>query len=112
MLEHESVPGVVECMKITTATETKRLVHYAFQYAIKHGRKKVTLIHKAVSYIFFFTYLISPRKNLSTNTTCFPSFIHIWFIEHHEVDRWFVFEHCYRGCKRVSSHQVRSNDHR
>merc|ERR1711971_717813 len=47
MLEHESVPGVVECMKITTATETKRLVHYAFQYAIKHGRKKVTLIHKA-----------------------------------------------------------------
>ena len=52
MLEHESVPGVVECMKITTATETKRLVHYAFQFAIKHGRKKVTLIHKAVSYIF------------------------------------------------------------
>ena len=52
MLEHESVPGVVECMKITTATETKRLVHYAFQYAIKHDRKKVTLIHKAVSYIF------------------------------------------------------------
>ena len=49
MLEHESVPGVVECMKITTATETKRLVHYAFQYAIKHDRKKVTLIHKAVS---------------------------------------------------------------
>ena len=63
MLEHESVPGVVECMKITTATETKRLVHYAFQYAIKHGRKKVTLIHKAVSYIFILHN--QPEKDLT-----------------------------------------------
>merc|ERR1712241_1619684 len=47
MLEHENVPGVVESLKITTAANTKRLVHYAFQYAEKHGRKKVTLVHKA-----------------------------------------------------------------
>ena len=49
MLEHENVPGVVENLKITTAANTRRLVNYAFQYAEKHGRKKVTLIHKAVS---------------------------------------------------------------
>jgi len=47
MLEHENVPGVVESLKITTAANTKRLVHYAFQYAEKNGRKKVTLVHKA-----------------------------------------------------------------
>jgi len=47
MLEHENVPGVVENLKITTAANTRRLVNYAFQYAEKHGRKKVTLIHKA-----------------------------------------------------------------
>ena len=51
MLEHENVPGVVESLKITTAANTKRLVHYAFQYAEKNGRKKVTLVHKAVGEI-------------------------------------------------------------
>ena len=47
MLEHETVPGVIESYKVTTASDTKRLVHYAFQYAEKNGRKKVTLVHKA-----------------------------------------------------------------
>ena len=47
MLEHEIVPGVVESYKVTTASDTKRLVHYAFKYADKNGRKKVTLVHKA-----------------------------------------------------------------
>jgi len=49
MLEHENVPGVVESLKIVTAKNTKRLVDYAFKYAIANDRKKVTLIHKAVS---------------------------------------------------------------
>ena len=47
MLEHETVKGVIESYKITTAVDTKRLVNYAFQYAEKNGRKKVTLAHKA-----------------------------------------------------------------
>lgn len=47
MLEHENVPGVVESLKIVTAENTRRLVNYAFQYAIANGRKKVTLVHKA-----------------------------------------------------------------
>ena len=40
MLEHETVPGVIESYKVTTASDTKRLVRYAFQYAEKNGRKK------------------------------------------------------------------------
>lgn len=47
MLEHESVKGVVESMKIITVEAVERLSRYAFEYARAHGRKKVTTIHKA-----------------------------------------------------------------
>lgn len=46
-LEHESVPGVVECMKIVTEEKSMRIAKFAFDYATKHGRKKVTAVHKA-----------------------------------------------------------------
>ncbi|RWS30510.1 putative isocitrate dehydrogenase [NAD] subunit beta-like protein [Leptotrombidium deliense] len=46
-LEHESVPGVIECMKIVTEQKSRRIAKFAFDYAVKHGRKKVTAIHKA-----------------------------------------------------------------
>ena len=47
MLEHESVKGVVESLKIVTEKSTERLCRYAFQWARDNGRKKVTLVHKA-----------------------------------------------------------------
>ena len=46
-LEHESVPGVIECMKIITEKKSRRIAKFAFDYATKHGRKKVTAVHKA-----------------------------------------------------------------
>ncbi|KAJ8686216.1 hypothetical protein QAD02_022010 [Eretmocerus hayati] len=46
-LEHESVPGVVECLKIVTASKSQRIAKFAFDYAVKNGRKKVTCVHKA-----------------------------------------------------------------
>lgn len=46
-LEHESVAGVVECLKITTRDKCRRIAKFAFDYATKHGRKKVTAVHKA-----------------------------------------------------------------
>jgi len=46
-LEHESVPGVVESLKITTRAKTRRIAKFAFDYAVNHGRKKVTAVHKA-----------------------------------------------------------------
>lgn len=46
-LEHESVPGVVESMKIITREKTARIAHFAFNYATRNGRKKVTAVHKA-----------------------------------------------------------------
>jgi len=46
-LEHESVPGVVESLKIITRKKSTRIAKFAFDYATKHGRKKVTAVHKA-----------------------------------------------------------------
>lgn len=46
-LEHESVPGVVEGLKIITREKSRAIAKYAFDYATRHGRKKVTAIHKA-----------------------------------------------------------------
>lgn len=46
-LEHENVPGVVESLKIITSKKSEKIAKYAFDFAKKHGRKKVTAIHKA-----------------------------------------------------------------
>lgn len=46
-MEHEAVPGVVESLKIVTRTNIERIAKFAFDYAKKYNRKKVTAIHKA-----------------------------------------------------------------
>lgn len=46
-LEHEVVPGVVESLKIITEKASLRIAEFAFQYAVKNNRKKVTAVHKA-----------------------------------------------------------------
>src|SRR3954470_8914355 len=46
-LEHTVVPGVVESLKIITEKASSRIAHFAFTHARRHGRKRVTAIHKA-----------------------------------------------------------------
>jgi isocitrate dehydrogenase (NAD+) len=46
-IEHEVVPGVVESLKIITEKASRRIARFAFEYARKHGRKKIHAIHKA-----------------------------------------------------------------
>uniref|UniRef100_A0A914XCP3 Isocitrate dehydrogenase [NAD] subunit, mitochondrial n=1 Tax=Plectus sambesii TaxID=2011161 RepID=A0A914XCP3_9BILA len=46
-LEHELVPGVIECLKIMTRPKCTRIAKFAFDYATKYGRRKVTAVHKA-----------------------------------------------------------------
>ena len=46
-LEHEVVPGVVESLKIITEDASTRVATFAFDYARKHSRKRVTAVHKA-----------------------------------------------------------------
>ena len=46
-LEHQSVPGVVESLKIITREKSERIAKFAFAFALANNRKKVTCIHKA-----------------------------------------------------------------
>jgi isocitrate dehydrogenase (NAD+) len=46
-LEHTATPGVVESLKIVTRDKIERVSRFAFQYAVKYNRKKVTAVHKA-----------------------------------------------------------------
>ena len=46
-LEHEVIPDVVESLKITTRSGCERIARFAFEYALKRNRRKVTLFHKA-----------------------------------------------------------------
>src|SRR5580698_6761444 len=46
-LEHVVVPGVVQALKIITEKGSTRIAQFAFDYAHKHGRKKIHAIHKA-----------------------------------------------------------------
>jgi isocitrate dehydrogenase (NAD+) len=46
-LEHEVVPGVVESLRIITERASTRIAQFAFAHARRHGRKRVTAVHKA-----------------------------------------------------------------
>ena len=46
-IEHVVVPGVVESIKIITEKASTRICKFAFEYATKKNRKKVSAVHKA-----------------------------------------------------------------
>lgn len=46
-LEHEVVTDVVTSLKVITRAASSRIARYAFEYARRHGRQKVTAVHKA-----------------------------------------------------------------
>jgi len=46
-LEHTVVPGVVESLKVVTERASTRIARFAFEYARRHGRRRICAIHKA-----------------------------------------------------------------
>eukprot|EP00794_Sanderia_malayensis_P005729 gene5729-6429_t len=46
-LEHESVKGVVEMIKVVTKKKSQRIAKFAFDFALRNNRQKITAIHKA-----------------------------------------------------------------
>ena len=46
-IEHIVAPGVTESLKVITKEASTKIAAFAFEYARKHGRKKVTAVHKA-----------------------------------------------------------------
>jgi isocitrate dehydrogenase (NAD+) len=46
-IENEVVPGVVTSLKVASETACSRIARYAFRYATKRRRRKITVFHKA-----------------------------------------------------------------
>ncbi len=46
-IEHVIAPGVVESIKVTTRKASEDIARFAFEYAKREKRKKITAIHKA-----------------------------------------------------------------
>jgi isocitrate dehydrogenase (NAD+) len=46
-VENEVLPGVVMSMKVASETACTRIAHWAFRYATRRRRKKITAMHKA-----------------------------------------------------------------
>ena len=60
----QSVPGVVEMIKVITRKKSERIAKFAFDYATKHKRQKVTAVHKAnIMYVVINTF-----QNVTYNT--------------------------------------------
>lgn len=45
-IEHQQTQNVVQCLKLISRPGCERIIHYAFQYAQQHKRKKVTCFSK------------------------------------------------------------------
>lgn len=46
-IEHVVVPGVTVSIKVITSLASERIARFAFEYARKRNRKKITAVHKA-----------------------------------------------------------------
>ncbi len=46
-LENEVAPGVITSIKVITETASRRIAKFAFEYAVRWNRKRVTAVHKA-----------------------------------------------------------------
>ena len=46
-IEHRVGPDAAESIKIITRAASQRIARYAFEYAVRNGRQKVTAVHKA-----------------------------------------------------------------
>ncbi len=45
-IEHQQTPEVVQCLKLITRPGCEKIVRYAFDYAVRYGRKRVTCFTK------------------------------------------------------------------
>ena len=45
-IEHQQTPEVIQCLKLVSRPGCEKIVRYAFEYARRHGRKRVTCMTK------------------------------------------------------------------
>lgn len=97
-LEHQSYPGVVENLKVMTRVKAERIARFAFDYALKNGRKKVTCVHKAN------IMKVSGGAKWGSGSRSRASLIDIW---HLKARRWALLEHLCRGRQGVQEQRDR-----
>lgn len=109
-LEHETVDGVVECLKIITGKKSMRIAKFAFDYATKNNRKKVTCVHKAnIMKLGDGLFLKSCEevcyRQITASSSMKSSF------ELSECETYFAFGIIFLvDIQAVSTHQIRKND--
>lgn len=64
-LEHQSYPGVVESLKVSTRAKAERISRFAFDFALKNGRK----VSPQSFFVKFRTYKSCRKLHASTKPT-------------------------------------------
>lgn len=77
-LEHQSYPGVVESLKVSTRAKAERISRFAFDFALKNNRK---VRFNGKQYLLY-----AQNKVVLESDMCAQS-------QHHEARRWFVPEY-------------------
>ena len=85
-LEHQSYPGVVESLKVSTRAKAERISRFAFDFALKNKRK-VCFIGK--QYVLY-----AQNKIVLESDMCPQS-------QYHEARRWLVPEYFPKGRGRL-----------
>ena len=85
-LEHQSYPGVVESLKVSTRAKAERISRFAFDFALKNNRK---VRFNGNQYVLY-----AQSKIVLESDMCAQS-------QHHEARRWIVPEYLPKGCGRL-----------
>jgi isocitrate dehydrogenase (NAD+) len=62
-LEHQSYPGVVESLKVSTRAKAERISRFAFDFALRNGRKVSSY---RLSYCQLFSLVLHSESDLRT----------------------------------------------
>jgi len=84
-LEHQSFPGVVESLKVSTRAKAERISRFAFDFALKNNRK--------VSLELLYS-VINTEDPLVESDLCSQG-------EHHETWRWSLLEYFPSRSRRI-----------
>jgi len=92
-LEHQSYPGVVESLKVSTRAKAERIARFAFDFALKNNRKVGFNFISGRSCTDKFSFVESDLRAQG---------------QHHEAWRWSILEHLPSNCRgvQISRHRV------
>jgi isocitrate dehydrogenase (NAD+) len=85
-LEHQSYPGVVESLKVSTRAKAERISRFAFDFALKNNRK---VRFNGKQYVLY-----AQNKIVLESDMCAQS-------QHYEARRWLVPEYFPKGRRRL-----------